>query len=109
MVNFVLFFALDGDRFWRRWGQSSDVIAFIGREAIHMEDVVDAQCRGKCKLVIDVTAYFEDFERSQLFWTELSRLLMYFDLLSLQPYVIPNVEVVRLYALFNVGLHSLFT
>src|ERR1700761_7020170 len=92
MVYFVLFFAVDRYRFRRYCREAVYFVPLIGAEAIHMEDIVDFEGRWEFESVVHITYDFSDFKWTQLLGAELCRLLVYLDLLSLQPDLISDCK-----------------
>ena len=69
VVDFVLFFAVNGKRIRGRRHQAVYIIPFVRAEAIHMEDFVDLEGQRERQSVVHITDDFSDLEWTKLFRT----------------------------------------
>src|ERR1700761_326003 len=108
MVHFVLFFAVDCYWFRRSRREAIYFVPFVGAEAIHVENVVDFEGWWEFESVVHITYDFSDFKRTQLLGAELCRLLVYLNLLGLQPDFISDCKGDSSGSLSSSRLHALF-
>src|SRR6267378_1642172 len=108
VVDFVLFLAFHCDRVRWGWQEPINLIPFVSREAIDVEDIMYFEGGWQVQLVVNMRDDLLNPKRAKLFRSEFHRLLIDTQLFGLQPQFIAHFkcrfDVNSLYV-----LHAQFT